>query len=461
MVKRLYIPLLLMVLVTSKAAWGELTTLPPDVSFKMEFSKPEIFVGEQVLCSFNVYTPNELIEVEVAKFPEFRGFWNENLMLRQGPISTMFGMSSQPNTGTVGTYVLIPMLGQEHPTIEPMKIVLRTPSSRRVEGSTPPDFILSQSMPLKIKPLPPLPATMNAKKFFGGVGRFNLSTAPGGVSFQAGEPTTVSFQLNGQGNFQDLNELPIEWPEQISVVNSRTYIQGGAQVASKTFEYSVVTKETKDFVLPSAEFVFFDPETATYEKLFAPEVRFVASQLKGSVSNLETEPLPNLKLRETWRASTPPEGFGWLVWMNAAFFLIVGLGVALKILRKPPPVPAAEEVELARAYERVEQELLKKDARAFLAAMESYVFFWLAFRLGIRAGYKSRRELLALAKGKLSESQLIVATRVNEISTQLLYSPGTPDLPSLADLRTSLDAEFPPPRLRPQQKALLHPKAAN
>lgn len=426
-----------------------LAEIPTEVSFKMEFSKPEIYVGEQVLCSFNVYTPNELIEVEVAKFPEFRGYWNENLMLRQGPISTMFGLSAQPNTGTVGTYVLIPMLGQKNPTIEPMKIVLRSPSSRRVEGSTPPDFILSQAMPLKIKPLPPVPALMDPKKFFGAVGRFNLSTPPGSVLFQPGEPTMVSFQLNGQGNFQDLNELPIAWPPEVSVVSSRTYIQGGAQVASKTFEYNLTTKQTKDFALPATDFLYFDPDTAKYEKLYVPEVRFAFSNLKGSVSAKEAEPLPNYQLRESFRVQkSGTAGYIWLGWMNVLFFSIVGLGVAMKLLKKPPKIPATEEIELARAFERLEQELLKQDARAFLAAAESYVFFWIAYRLGIRAGMKSRRELLASAEGKLSPSQLKIAARLNEISSQLLYSPAASQLPNLNELRVAVDSEFPPPNVR-------------
>src|SRR5688572_23613940 len=90
--------------------------------FQTECLKPEIFVGESVTCSFVLISSDEVVDVEVAKFPEFRGFWSDNLALRQGPIPLMSGLWGDGiRKGVVGTYSLIPMLDKEA-TIEPMKI---------------------------------------------------------------------------------------------------------------------------------------------------------------------------------------------------------------------------------------------------------------------------------------------------------------------------------------------------
>ena len=54
--------------------------------FVTEFSKNPVYQGETVTAHFVLYAMEDRVEVEVAKFPEFRGFWSENTALRQGPM---------------------------------------------------------------------------------------------------------------------------------------------------------------------------------------------------------------------------------------------------------------------------------------------------------------------------------------------------------------------------------------
>lgn len=432
----------------------------------MEFSKPEIFVGEQVLCSFNVYTPNEIVEVEVAKFPEFRGFWNENLLLRQGPLATLFGLSAKANSATVGTYVLIPMLGQSQPTIEPMKIVLRTPLSRRVEGSQPPEFILSEAAPLKIKPLPPLPADLNPRQFIGAVGKFQVIPQVATIPFQPGEPTTLSYTLAGQGNFQEINELPIAFPPSVEIVSSRAFLSGGAQSASKTFDYNVTLKEAQPLTLAESTLIYFDPELKKYETLRLPEVRFTPTSPVAALGAAALEAVPAFSLSENWHSRSPLPG-------KILFFGLHGfcLGLALWGIQRrqrrarPALTVSADHRALVEGFERMQGLYQEADAKGYLVAAEGYVFEWIAYRWKqeqeahrgeegwegrgeIRAAV-SRPKLLSGAKGLLSSEQISIAEALSARVTTLLYQPGVgvpADLSQyLQYLAQAIPAQFPPP----------------
>src|SRR5690606_27213740 len=97
------------------------------VELRMEFTKDEIYEGEHVLCNFILSAESSGVEVEVAKFPEFRGFWSENLALRQGPLPLSPDFERPGwNRTIIGSYLLTSMVGRENPEIVPMKLVLKS-----------------------------------------------------------------------------------------------------------------------------------------------------------------------------------------------------------------------------------------------------------------------------------------------------------------------------------------------
>ena len=123
--------------------------------FATELSKNKIYEGEQIQCHFVLYASDATLNVEVEKFPEFRGFWSENLALRQGPLGLMPSEDSRyPRKILIGTYAITPMVGHSGSRVTPMHIAIKPMFESPLE-----EIVLDSEMPeFEIRPLPPLPA---------------------------------------------------------------------------------------------------------------------------------------------------------------------------------------------------------------------------------------------------------------------------------------------------------------
>ncbi len=246
----------------------------PDVRFAIEFTKAEVYAGEPVTAHFVVYGRDDVLDVEVAKFPEFRGFWSENLALRQGPIPLLQDFSTKEwKKSVVGSYLISSMIEEKDPIIRPMKLVVRRPQ-HQVAGEANPDLVLlSEGPALVIKPLPPPPASL-AGKFSGGVGRFTLQAERSPVLFRRDEPTILRFVLSGEGNFREINEINLPELPQMEILSKKSYSQGSAQYYTKSYEITVAVHSDENLTLPAFNFSYFDPLTATYEYIPIAEIRF-------------------------------------------------------------------------------------------------------------------------------------------------------------------------------------------
>jgi len=163
-------------------------------SFRVETSKSKVFQGEQVVASFVLESQNEgAVEIEVMKFPEFRGFWSENLILRQGPVHLMpvQDLKRKRAMALVGSYTLNSMMGIKTPRLEPMKILVKAfgqaPLALTSEGNFPP--------PME---LPAIPGNLKAYPFSGAVGDFSFQVNQTQVSFRKNQPFLVRAELQGE-----------------------------------------------------------------------------------------------------------------------------------------------------------------------------------------------------------------------------------------------------------------------
>lgn len=250
-----------------------------------ECSKQEIFFGQTVSCNFVIVAEDDALEIEVVKFPEFRGFWSENTALKQGPIN-LFTDPRSPTTkrSMIGSYIIAPMLSDTQPAIEPMNIVVRRPLSFNAEAE---QTLLSEPPPLAIHRLPPTPPEMQAS-FGGAVGQFQFASEFTETVFSQEVPITLRFFLRGEGNFHEIPEPPLELPPEVEKLDARSWLQGTPQFPSKIFEYSLQVRGTQNITLPPVEFSYFDPTTRKFEKIRTSpiQLRYVASQLPNAPSEM-------------------------------------------------------------------------------------------------------------------------------------------------------------------------------
>lgn len=416
-----------------------------DFGFRTECLKPEVFQGETVACSFVLASSDEIVEVEVAKFPEFRGFWSENIALRQGPIpllSVPYGDGARK--GVVGTYSLIPMLGRTDSQILPMKIVVRHPMS-----AIHADLIVeSEPTPLKIKPLPPIPPELANQKFFGAVGTFTLELETKEVLFQKDEPTQVKITLNGEGNFPELNALEIPFPSDVEVLSKKVYSSGPGQFGSQTFETTVASHTEKDFVIPAQTFLYFDPQRAKYEPLLLPEIAFRNTPAVAKMAADEREPI-------AWRPpeESPSVHVPWSerrpFWIAHVLGLLIVTGILLlKSLRawgeKRRQSPAFQR---ALRMEIAQQAIQNGNLEMFLRLADSLAYEVLCEKAAVKTPC-TRRELLALSESRVA-AELVAASRsIFDAHNDFLYSPEKKHPTQTEALREALQTLTPTAKKR-------------
>ena len=362
---------------------------------RMEFSKPSIYPGEFVVANFVVYSPLTLLEVEVAKFPEFRGFWSENLSLRQGPLPLMPDFKRLGlNKANVGAYLLTPMMGNRHSQIRPMKLVVRQSRFPNAGGGT--ENIMSEGVELEIKPLPPVPEQWS-DQFHGAVGSFHLHTDDQNLYFIPNEPVMLRYHLQGQGNFHEINQLKLPLPEGAEILSRKTYSQGSGQYLSKTFSVTLTINSKEPVVVPAGEFVYFDPKKEAYQSLVIPAVNLSPNPANSYLARRATQGLP--LLRKQWSAY---HSWASLIWLWA----LTGLGIVflfgkdvVAIFRTWKPEIHSTKTPKATNHEPVKTALAKGDLDTFVSLANHMAVLWLSNTLPRTgaASPRTRRELLEMS----------------------------------------------------------------
>ncbi|NBV50543.1 hypothetical protein EBR78_04895 [bacterium] len=260
------------------------------LEFRLQLSKPTFFEGEKVTATFLLEADKEnVIEVEVIKFPEFRGFWSENLMLRQGPIHLTPTAQKGKFVAVIGSYAIQSILEYKSAEVRPMKLLIK--------GLTPEPFTLeSVSVPNRILSLPPIPPALQKVPFSGGVGNFALSVDNPQVVFRKGEPFKIRITLSGEGNFSEINTLPIRPPADFTTVSQNSFQDAFLGRSRKFFDWVFSTESDTVRSWKIGSFLFFDPQSSRYHELELPEIQF---------SRLEEPSLPENLLRKQAIAFEP------------------------------------------------------------------------------------------------------------------------------------------------------------
>jgi hypothetical protein len=329
--------------------------------FYMDCGAREAFAGQKILCQFILVSDEDFVDVEVVKFPEFRGFWSENTSMRQGPmglapVPTPKGIQKQV---LVGSYIISKMLEKETSEIIPMKITVksRSFSFSANNANTPPEILISHSLPLRLTPLPPIPKAHHSLIFPGAVGQFNSSQTPIIVNYRLEEPSQLRVTIEGRGNFAEINRLPLNFPKDTEIVSSRSFLQNMGDVTSKTFEISLLFKTPPPPSQDLGEFLFFNPITKSYQAFKFATVRFVETP------NLEPQIQQRFELPEpemSWSLSFQSHNlfFFWLTQaglLSLLGFLVLQKQLKLKQLEKLNSPSALRLQKWAEAKKAQEQ----------------------------------------------------------------------------------------------------------
>ena len=254
---------------------------------KTSVNKTKVYQGEQITVTHKVYTRYQLRGFQDIKFPDYTGFWSQDVPSNNQQIQ----VSSENIDGVVfnvaelkKTYLFPQRSGKLQ--IEPMKVevVVRKQSNRKPRdvfeqffGGGYEDATYSvKSKPITID-VTPLPETNKPAGFAGAVGDYSFKAEVNKDKVKANDAINLTVTINGKGNIKLIDPLKVNFPEDFETYDAKTkenIITGATGVSgSKTFDYLVIPRHEGDYAINQIDFSYFDPEKKQYITLPSPEFK--------------------------------------------------------------------------------------------------------------------------------------------------------------------------------------------
>ncbi len=246
-----------------------------------ELDKDNIYLGEQVIITYKLYTRVNLRGLEYIEQPKLVGFWVEDLYSPSQPQFrevSVEGVSYQ--VATLYKAALFPTRSGEinlAPMIIRAQIEVRR--SQRSRRSMFDDFFADpfavQTVQRVVRTTPktlnvlPYPSGKPAD-FAGAVGVFTLASAVDQEVVNVNEAITLTLKLSGTGNL-NLFDLPeLEFPNDLEVFPPTTDFEKEPFrddiSGTKTKAYILIPRQPGEFMLPATELSYFDPGKKQWQK---------------------------------------------------------------------------------------------------------------------------------------------------------------------------------------------------
>jgi len=230
------------------------------------------YVSEQVIYTFRLFRSVRIANASLEN-PSFDGFLVEPL-----------GKERQYETVMNGKTFLVSEIKQAlFPTregilkIDPAKVQCEVMTQTRRRGGffddpffgfsrTEPKVLHADPVALEVKPLP---AEGKTPLFSGLVGNFDLVTSLSKKQLEAGDTTTLTITIKGEGNIRDAHSPEFPSPAHFKVYDDKPIltVQNSGDVfgGTLTIKKALVPLKEGALKVPSLVLTFFNPEFRRYE----------------------------------------------------------------------------------------------------------------------------------------------------------------------------------------------------
>lgn len=340
---------------------------------------------------------------------------------------------------TAGAFKLAPTL----------RVALIVPRERRRRGGffddpffdSPLDAIFgrAQAQPVDLTPPPvdlvvnPPPAEDQPAGFSGAVGQFSFDVELKPREVSAGDPVTLSLQISGEGNLENVSAPQVVAGDAFKVYEPRLVsknVDGARATGTKLFEQVLIPRSTQATNLPALAFSYFDPAKAAYETVrrgpFALVVHPSSNVAAKLIQAASAAPEASAALLGTDIVYLKPAPARWLragspLWYQRPLFLalqaVPALATALLFVIVRRRTRLASDVALARrqraprsaraAIRKAEAALAKSDRRAFFEAAWDALASYFGDRLNLAPGELGSDAVLhALRRARLAPAEL-------------------------------------------------------
>lgn len=251
----------------------------------VEADKKRVYVGEQIIASWYLYTKGGIQQYEAVKYPDLKGFLKEDLEM-----ATRLNFEDTVVNGVpykralLIRYALYP-LGTGQKKIDPYKAkatVIDLSGGMGVFGIGRPAYYqkASQELPIEVVPLP---TEGRPESFSGAVGQFNITGSLGASQVKANQPVSLKIKFSGRGNVRAIEAPPLNLPAGLEVFDTKKDSQmSKTGEGAQEFEVLIVPRTPGKVTIPGIEVSYFDPSQKKYVKTRTPEFPLTVLQGDGT-----------------------------------------------------------------------------------------------------------------------------------------------------------------------------------
>jgi hypothetical protein len=342
----------------------------PEVWAEAVVSQPAPFVGQQITYTVSLYQSVQIANASLQA-PAFDGFSAKEVAQRGSRRELING---REHVITQIHYILVPLAADDQ-AIEPAALqlgIVRPVKGRRRSAfddffndpmfnrnRVEPRVIQTAVVPVRVKPLPPLPA--GAPACSGVVGHFDLTAAVEKRELQVGDSTTLTITLQGRGNLMDAQAPAVQLPEGLKhyadAPQEEIQLDAQGYNGRKVFRTALVPVRDGRLTLPPVEWTYFDTQRGDYRTLRAALTDLQVAPAEGQAAapavtgeapgdgkrRVELIGRDILPLKEDLSALDSRRPLDWLafmLWMAAPALAYSALLAALR-LRRVDASPAA------------------------------------------------------------------------------------------------------------------------
>ena len=281
---------------SSNQGQSQQNTNDPQVSGKDLFlrcipSKKSVYVGEQVVLTYKLYTKVPVSSVSLSKVPSYAGFWTKDISDNNGTLkqSSEYVNGIEYTTAEIQKMIIVPQRSGKF-TIDPMTMecVAQIRTQRNNSRSMDPfeaffndpffnrnitnvqKELSSQSFSIEAKKLP---EDAKPASFAGAVGNYKFTSSIDKTELSTNEAVTLTLTVSGSGNIELLQMPEPVFPPDFEVYDPKitisTDVNSQGMTGTKKAEYLAIPRRAGSFSIPPVEFSFFNSSSESYQTLIS------------------------------------------------------------------------------------------------------------------------------------------------------------------------------------------------
>jgi hypothetical protein len=278
---------------------AEVTGHDSEIFIKAIVDKEELYMSEQFVLSYKLYTRISVQSIEFADKPALDAFHSETVNMLNNQVQREIYNGREYTTKILAKWVLFP--------VKTGKIIIQPSVFRLVKGENDPfgfgmpslfssqvESVASNKLTITVNPLPePIP-----EHFSGAVGEMYFRNAPVNQNYTLHDAIHLSIQLQGDANFNVIKSDFIKLDSSFEISDSKAselikVTDEPKMTKTRKYDYLIVPKKTGTFTL-NPKFIYFNTDLKKYITL----ENFIPIQIShGNISyeNKESEEINDLR----------------------------------------------------------------------------------------------------------------------------------------------------------------------